>query len=381
VPSYLHADQHAIVFHPDYDGLGNRTVYFANDGGIFRSDDAHAPIATSANPECSSDASSMAFTALNHNFGITQFYNGAVFPDGHRFIAGAQDNGTVIGSIDGGSDAWVRALGGDGAYVAIDPVDPNNVYAGYQFANVHVSEDGGATFRPMTLGLNDQFLFITPMTLDPNHSKRLWLGGRSMWRFTGSVWQRASFTLPGLVSAIAVSPGNSDFVVAGTNDGSIVRTDSATTSGPSSQWTAVKPREGFVTSLAFDPRNTDIVWATYAGFGGTHIWRSLDRGSTWEPRDGSGSASVPDIPVHSIVIDPTTPGRIFLGTDLGVFVSTDDGASWHVENTGFATVVTETVLIAPGERGPALYAFTHGRGAWRADLVIDSGPRRRSIRR
>ena len=37
-PSYVHADQHAIVFHPDYDGVNVRTMFSATDGGVFRTD-------------------------------------------------------------------------------------------------------------------------------------------------------------------------------------------------------------------------------------------------------------------------------------------------------------------------------------------------------
>ena len=104
---------------------------------------------------------------------------------------------------------------------------------------------------------------------------------------------------------------------------------------------------------------------------------STDAGATWTPR---GSASLPDIPVHSLAVDPTRPDRLYLGTDLGVFVSLDRGLTWAPENTGFANAVTETVLIGAGVNGPAVYAFTHGRGAWRAELVFQSKPRRRAVR-
>ncbi|HEX8409330.1 MAG TPA: hypothetical protein VF883_10720, partial [Thermoanaerobaculia bacterium] len=114
-----------------------------------------------------------------------------------------------------------------------------------------------------------------------------------------------------------------------------------------------------------------------AGFGGQHVWVSNDSGATWTPIDGN----LPDIPVHSIAIDPTRNARLYLGTDLGVFVSLDRGATWAVENTGFANAVTETVLIARGADGPAIYAFTHGRGAWRADLVPVETGKRRAARR
>ena len=80
-----------------------------------------------------------------------------------------------------------------------------------------------------------------------------------------------------------------------------------------------------------------------------------------------------------IAIDPSHGDRLDLGTDLGVFGSLDRGEHWSVENTGFAAVGTETVFIGPGAYGPAVYAFTHGRGVWRAELTIP-GPRRRAVR-
>jgi hypothetical protein len=58
----------------------------------------------------------------------------------------------------------------------------------------------------------------------------------------------------------------------------------------------------------------------------------------------------------------------YLRTDLGVFVSLDGGRSWAVENVGFANVVTETLQILQTGGKTWLYAFTHGRGAWRVRL-------------
>src|SRR5262249_12057512 len=57
-------------------------------------------------------------------------------------------------------------------------------------------------------------------------------------------------------------------------------------------------------------------------------------------------------------------GRLYIGTDVGVFVSLDQGAHWAVENTGYANIPTEHLLI----HDSTLYAFTHGRGAWRVAL-------------
>ncbi|MBK5259839.1 MAG: hypothetical protein JJE51_09615, partial [Thermoanaerobaculia bacterium] len=118
-PSFAHADHHAIVFHPRYDGTANQTMYSANDGGIFRTGNARSPAATGDRAGCSPNRSSVRFASLSNDLGVTQFYNGAVFPSGSRFIAGAQDNGTVAGELIEGTNGWRHLFGGDGGYVAV----------------------------------------------------------------------------------------------------------------------------------------------------------------------------------------------------------------------------------------------------------------------
>lgn len=383
-PSFAHADQHAIVFHPSYDGDGNQIVFVANDGGVYRTNNARDELAYGAENVCNADATKVSWTSLNHNFGATQFYHGTPFPDGSRWVGGAQDNGTVLGSVENGIDGWEMIWGGDGGYVAVDPTNPNVIYAESQGARIVKSSDGGQTWGFALNGLPPQdFLFITPFLIDPNQNTRLWTGNQQMWRTDNgaSFWAPASTRLPAPVSAIAVAPGKPDNVVAGMSNGAIARTDQASAATAETVWSLVTPRSGFVSSLTFHPTNADIVYATYAGFGGgAHVWRSLDGGATWSSIDGTEDGVLPDIPVHSLAVDPTRPTRLFLGTDLGVFASTDGGAHWYVENSGFAAVVTETVTIGQGARGPAVYAFTHGRGAWRAELTAVP-ERRRGVSR
>jgi photosystem II stability/assembly factor-like uncharacterized protein len=379
-PAYAHADQHAIVFHPRYDGSSNRTVYFTNDGGIFRTDDALAELGAGDKPPCDARSSKMTFTAMNNSYGVTQFYHGAVTPDGRTFLGGTQDNGTLLGDIEHGPNQWRRVLGGDGGYVAIDQEQPRYMYGESQWGYMARSTNGGLGWRRSAGDLRDEeFLFVAPFTMDPKYdTRRLWLGGRSMWvtNDRGENWRRASTPFPALISAIAVHPTDNEFVIAGTSAGHIARNSSATSATVSTPWTHVEPREGFVSSLVFDPADPTTIYATYAGFGGAHVWVSNDSGATWTARDGN----LPDLPVHAIAVDPTNRDRLYLGTDLGVFVSLDRGMTWAVENTGFANAVTEALFIAQGASGPAVYAFTHGRGAWRAELVFPTQPRRRGVR-
>src|SRR5437667_489621 len=94
---YAHADHHVILFHPSYDGSSNKTMYVCNDGGLFRTVDARAATGYGTTAICN-QISSVPWSSLNHNYGVTQFYHGAVYPDGLNYFGGTQDNGTVGGS-------------------------------------------------------------------------------------------------------------------------------------------------------------------------------------------------------------------------------------------------------------------------------------------
>jgi hypothetical protein len=360
--SFLHADQHSIVFDPHYDGSGNQTMYATNDGGVARTDNARGALSDSV---CSPSHSAVAFHSLNHNYGATQFYYGQPFPDGLTVIGGAQDNGTVTGGA-AAIDGWHASLGGDGGYVAIDPVDPHIVYVEYQRG--HIQRLGPSAAE---LTLSGDTLFVTPFLLDPNDRSRLWSGGRTVARRSSGSWVTASTQLDGMVSALAVMPGNANVMLVGTNNGTIYRTAKATTATSSTEWTPSKPRDGFVSSITIV---ANVIYATYAGFGGTHVWRSFDGGAVWTPLDGTGEAAIPDIPVHALAFDAM---HLYLGTDLGIFISTDGGAHWLAE-ASFPRVITESIALGNGPHGSALFAFTHGRGAWRVDLA--PVPRRRAVR-
>ncbi|NDD63272.1 MAG: hypothetical protein EBZ36_04740, partial [Acidobacteria bacterium] len=84
--------------------------------------------------------------------------------------------------------------------------------------------------------------------------------------------------------------------------------------------------------------------------------------------DGAGNGALPDIPVHTIVVDPANSARLYIGTDLGVFVTNNGGTSWAVEYSGFANVITESLQVNITNGVTNLYAFTHGRGVWRVRI-------------
>jgi hypothetical protein len=378
-PNYAHADNHAITFHPKYNGSNNRQLFVASDGGVHRTDDARAPVGTTQATVCGEPvANQVSWTSLNNGYQVTQYYHGTVYPDGNTFFGGTQDNGTLRGSFAGGQN-WDEILGGDGGYVAVNTANTNILYAENTGKSLQRSSNGGTSFTLIATaasGLNDasgNYQFIHPFAMDPTNSSRLWYGGAQAFRSDngGTTWVRASQFFASRVASWAVAPSNANRVYAGVQNlgtatsGLIFTTDVATTATASTVWTVRQPRQGYVSSLAVDPANPLIAYATYSTYNsGTnigHVFKTTNGGLLWTRID----LTLPDMPVHSVVVHPTSPNTLYIGTDLGVFVTTDGGVSWLRENVGFANVITEHLQIQNGR----LYAFTHGRSAWSVDLT------------
>src|SRR5262249_57484013 len=102
---------------------------------------------------------------------------------------------------------------------------------------------------------------------------------------------------------------DSNRAVVGMADGYIHRNNDALTAVSTTSWPSMRPRVGWVSSLAFDPGPKDIAYATYSTFGGTHVWRS-ENGGAWTALDGSGAGALPDVPAHSIAIQPSCTGGL-----------------------------------------------------------------------
>ncbi|MFP5257392.1 MAG: WD40/YVTN/BNR-like repeat-containing protein [Acidobacteriota bacterium] len=368
--AYNHADHHVLVFHPQYNGTTNSTLYSGNDGGLFRTDNARADTTTET---CSDTASKVSWVSLNNGLGITQYYYGAVYPGGTTFFGGAQDNGTSRGTIAGGPNAWASLLGGDGGAVAVNPSNTAILYGEYTNLSLQRSTDGGSSFTQTTTGITEAsavFPFITTVAMDPNNPNILWTGARKAWRTIDGAtnWTQASAELAGsgTVSAIAVAPGNSNIVALGKSTGEVLVSTAALSATGATVWSSAKPVAGNIAGLTFDPADANILYATCSNFGQPHVLKSTNRGATWSTITGTGATALPDIPTFAVVVDPNFRSRLYVGTDLGVFASLDGGLTWAVENSGFANVITESLVVESVTK--RLYAFTHGRGVWYVPL-------------
>ncbi len=389
--SYVHADNHAIVFHPGYNGTTNKTMFIGNDGGLFKTTDARGTTTTDA---CTPTSTGMSWTNLNNNYGVTQFYHGVPLQGtdgGTTYFGGAQDNGTNIGDDVDGPNNWGSLFGGDGGYVAVDSTNTNYYLETTNLSLLRGSPGSGFNFDA-TSGILENpgnFLFIAPFTMAPTTSTQMWIGGVFLWRTTNGAtsWSQASndtgtMGCPAGVdqfSAFGVAPGTGNRVIAGTTTGCIFSNTTALSATPATTWTLASgtaggPRAGYVSSFAYDPSDAtgNTVYVTYSSFnnsptGGAvgHVFKSTNGGLMWSDITNN----LPDVPANWVIVDPNNPSDLFVATDVGVFSSIDGGATWNVENTGFANVAT--AALTPGKIGGNnyLFAFTHGRGAFRVPLV------------
>jgi len=371
----IHPDHHVIVEHPAFNGSNNRVVFFGHDGGISRTNDVTGGSSVD----------------LNNNLGVTQFYGGAMNANG-RMIAGAQDNGTQL--YTGNVQGWQHVLGGDGINCESDQTDPNYFYAGYQHGALQRSSDGGQNFfsgiEPPGGG-GDDYNFVTHFILDPNLQTRMFVAGRRIYRAnnvkTGSPnWimikdvigpdsadppARDHFEAVPLLNGatVAVAEGNPDIVWVGYNNGQVWKTANGTSNTPT--WTRVDENtsalpDRFVSDIMIDRTNHNRVYVSFMGWTSDNVWRTTNAGNNWEQITGTGVHAIPSAPVGAFAVHRTKPGWLYAGTDIGLFTSSDDGASWTTYTDGPGTVPMAEMLWHDDN---TLVAITHGRGVFSA--VID----------
>lgn len=370
--AYIHGDHHSIVYHPNYDGVNESRMFASNDGGIWQTTNSTAGLASD---NCDPTSVQIDWQSLNNNYAVTQFYHGSVSRDGQTMIGGSQDNGTIWRSETG---EWSRINGGDGSYSAIDPSDSNLVYVSSQYANlVRINmQPSGNVRTAISNGITEPGLFITPFTLDPNETNRLWLAGLALWRSDnrGDTWTKAStdeYTMNFIdgLSALAVAPDNSDLVILGGTDGNIYRHTTALTGIASTNMSSVRIADGYISSVNFDRNNSNKVVATVSTFGQPHAWMSMDSGLTWEAIDASGNAGLPDVPTHDIIVAPHDTNTLYAATDIGVYSSSDNGLTWQPLTTGMPNVAVEKLVYNRFNLQSELVAFTYGRGTFKSRLT------------
>ena len=367
-PNSPHADHHMIIHDPNYDGSNNKRVYFSNDGGVYKADDITA---------VNSDYTSNGWSNLNNGLSITQFY-GASGILGSKITGGTQDNGSLIQSV-GSTSSWQAHFGGDGGFSAVSHHATNEgeyyYFGEYVYLQIHRSENGTQGDYIYSNGLDDansNANFIAPFMIDPNNDNTMLAGGVSLWRSTNVStvdvsdisWNSIKSSIGERISQITVAEGNSDIILVGYNNGEIYRTTDGTSVSPT--WTQVHTSNSkYVLALMIDKSNTDILYAGWGGFASGNLKKSIDGGTTWTDISGD----LPESPMRSIVRHPTKPDYLYVGTEVGIFTSENQGIGWFTTNDGPANVSVDKLFWYDDS---TLVAATHGRGIFKITVEVDN---------
>ena len=366
----VHPDIHFFAQDPGFDGATNRRLWVCTDGGVFVTDNVYTASTGSG------------WSRRDTDYRTTQFYGAAGDGPSGRIIGGTQDNGTL--RVHSGSDQANMMFGGDGGFCAVDPTDPAYCYGEYVNLMIHRSTNGGQSASYIYEGITDagsDANFIAPFILDPNDPNTMLAGGRSLWRTNNAkpgggqppypIWE--AIRGPGLdrLSAIAVAPGNSDVIWVGQNNGEVFKTTSGTAADPI--WQVVDDNDGtdpfpnrYITRILIDPDDAEVVYVSLGGFSPDNLYRTDDGGDTWTDITGVGVTGLPDAPINGIARHPDRAAWLYVGTEVGIFATTDGGSSWSTANDGPAnTSVDELVFM---HNSSILLAATHGRGLFTVDL-------------
>jgi photosystem II stability/assembly factor-like uncharacterized protein len=346
------------------------------------------------------------------NLPVSQFYHVSVDDkDPYQVYGGLQDNSVWAGdsAYPGGitNSRWENLYGGDGFFAFSDPSDPNFVYTEYQGG--FMARVNRKTLQPRDIQPKAnyheklRFNWNTPIALSPTDKNTVYVGAQVLFRSHdhGVNWERISPDLTtndpemqkqeesggitvdnsaaemhATVYSISESPKNKNEIWVGTDDGNVQITQDA-----GKHWTNVAgnlpnlPKGtwiSWVEASRYDPA-TAYVTVDRHSFGdmATYVYRTRDYGKTWTALIGPQTPGVRGY-AHVVKEDPKAPNIFFVGTEFGLYVSLDGGASWsqfHPNN--FPSVAVRDLAFQT--RNDDLVIATHGRGIW---IIDDISPLR-----
>lgn len=359
---YVHADLHNIQYFKTNKGITRIVV--ANDGGLGYSDDNGK---TWKNP--------------SNGYNTTQFYGIDKHPTKNRYIGGMQDNGSWF-SLENPDNLsnWNEASGGDGFDAVWHATQPEKMITSIYYNDLYYTPDGGTTWIVWSGELTDRgstrASFVTQIGYTPNNPNKLYLVGKSgvtysenfginwklvelpidTWNWSGDGFVEPSLVNADIVWAISRMNENS-FPHISINGG---KTFNATN-------TYHEPM-GIPSGFATHPTDPQTAYALFSFSNSAKILRTNNLGQSWEDISGfdgeESNNGFPDVAVYSLLVMPHNTNIIWAGTEIGLFVSNNNGESWEYANNGLPSVSIWEMKI----RGSQVVIGTHGRGIWSADI-------------
>jgi photosystem II stability/assembly factor-like uncharacterized protein len=381
-----HGDHHDLWIDPQ----DPRRMIVAHDGGVDISTDGGA-------------------TWFLPPLPIGQLYHVSVDNRMPFHVAGSlQDIGTTQGPSNSLNSAGIRNTdwhsvgGGEAGWVVSDWSDPNIVYAGEYLGIITRYDDrtgneriiGAWPDNPSGWAGQDmryRFQWTAPIHVSPHDAKTVYHGANVLFRTTdgGQTWTEISGDLTRndktkqqwsggpitgdntgvetycTIFVVAESPLRQGLIWAGSDDGLVHVTEDG-----GKNWRNVTenirglPEWGTVSMI--EPSRFEagtaylVVDAHRLDDMQPYLWKTTDLGRTWKRLDGGLPK---DVYLHAVREDPAARGTLYLGTERGVAVSRDDGATWHGLRLNLPTVAVHDLQV----KDNSLVVGTHGRSAWILD--------------
>jgi photosystem II stability/assembly factor-like uncharacterized protein len=383
-----HVDDHALYIEPE----NTKHIIIGGDGGLYETFD---------------NGDTWRFF---ENLPVTQFYriqadNTLPF---YWVYGGTQDNNSVGGPSRTANSAgilsqdWVYVVGGDGYEPQIDPENPNIVYGQWQYGNfVRFDKKSGELtgIQPQAEeGEELRWNWDSPMILSPFNSSRLYVAANKVYRSDdkGNTWQKisedltraidrdqqevmgkiwepeavaknTSTSLYGNIISLCESPKQEGLIYVGTDDGLIqVTEDNGKTWRKIDKFAGV-PETTYVSDIYPSRHYGEVVYATFnnhkRGDFKPYIVKSMDKGKSWQ----SIAGNLPENEnIWTMEEDPMDPNILFIGTEMGLYVTIDGGKKWLKNNNGMPKTIAVKDLDIQ-ERESDLVVGTFGRGIYILD--------------
>jgi len=339
--SQLHPHQHCLAIGPD------GTLWVGNDGGAWKTTDGGGH-----------------WINLNHSLGLTPFYTVGIHPTDSTFLlGGSQSNGTVRYE---GNLGWPQVRAGDGGPVAIEWDSPNIYYTTSYYIKTLIKFDNGAYVADVTgPWLGERASWCNgPLVVDPNLPNTLLVGTYRVWRTTssGSSWVCISGDLTGggVLRAIAIAQGNSNIIYTGSSDGLVYLTTDGATWDPHYSGLPSAP----IPDIVLDPSDWQIAYLCVDQANGGRVYKTTDAGVNWTDITGDLPSGLRGMSLAIYFF--TSSSILYLGTDYGVYSSSNGGENWFKEATNLPSLVIFDLGF--DSHNNLLVAATHGRGMWRASI-------------